>query len=447
MNSDQHWRAVLGELELQMSQASFDTWLRDSRLVAFEDNVFIVGVDSGFIKDWLDTRLRVTVERTLVGIVGRKTSVSFVVWPESGEAIDTPNKPILPDVIASKNKNQQAALKEHLCSLDNFVVGPENRLAHAASKAVSEKFDPAQSPLFLYGDVGLGKTHLLSGIKNACEEQGLNVQMLAAENFTNELVFSIRSGGAEMFREKYRSCDVLLVDDIQFFVGKKSSSEELLHTIDQMHSSNLQVVLTSNISLDSLIPLGRRLCSRIEAGLVVQITRPSYKTRKKIVWSKASTRGLDVTEDVVVYLAENIRSSVRALEGAVNHLDARSRLLGQPASLSSASAATRQAVGPMSSSTSATSDHIIKIVASEFKVTSGELRGKSRARRFTAPRQLAMLLLKDTVGCSLSEIGALMGGRDHTTARYGCSKARELLSCDDIFKSRADDIRKIINKH
>ena len=446
MKSGQCWRAMLGELELQMSQASFDTWLRDTHLITFEDNVFIVGVESGFVKGWLDSRLRVTVERTLAGIVGHETSVSFVVWPDSG-ASDSSNKELFPDSISTP-KNRQAVAIERLRTLDNFVSGPESRLAHAASQAVSERFDQAQSPLFIYGDVGLGKTHLLSGITKASEEQGLSVQMLAAESFTNELVFSIRSSGAEMFREKYRSCDVLLVDDIQFFVGKKSSAEELLHTIDQMHTRFRQVVLTSNISLTSLVALGHRLCSRIEAGLVVQITRPSYETRRKILWSKASERGLEITEDVVAYLAENIKTNVRALEGAIHHISARSRLLGQPASLSSASTAVQQASEYVGASNNpASSEHIIKVVANEFKVTVGDLCSKSRTRRLTMPRQLAMLLLKDTAGCSLSEIGTLMGGRDHSTARYGCDKAREMLTCNDGFRSKADDIRNLINKN
>lgn len=445
MKAEQYWRAVLGELELQMSQASFDTWLRDTSLIAFEDNVFVVGVESGFIKDWLDSRLRVTVERTLAGIVRHETSVSFVVWPDSGTSASY-SEELFEEGISTQNTRQTTSI-ERLRSLDNFVSGPESLLAHAASQVVSDRPDLAQSPLFIYGDVGLGKTHLLSGITKACEEKGLSVQMLAAESFTNELVFSIRSSGAELFREKYRSYDILLVDDIQFFVGKKSSTEELLHTIDQLHTRNCQVVLTSNLSLKSLAALGNRLCSRIEAGLVVQITRPSNETRRKILWSKASDQSLDITEDVVSYLAKNIKTSVRALEGAIHHLSACSRLLGQPASLSSASAAVQQASGYMGAPNPVSSDRIIEVVATEFKITAGELCSKSRTRRLTVPRQLAMLLLKDTAGCSLSEIGALMGGRDHSTARYGCSRAREMLSCNDSFKSKADDIRKVINNN
>ena len=231
MKAEQIWRAVLGELEMQMSQASFNTWLRDSKLIAFEDNVFVVGVESGFIKDWLQGRMRNTVERTLVGIVGQETEVSFVVWPES-DPIGPSSKIVLPD-IAEKTSLSLDVSSKRTMTLESFVSGPENLLAHAASQAISEQLNPAQSPLFIYGDVGLGKTHLLSGIKKGCVTKGFQVHMLAAEAFTNELISAIKTGSGSLFRDKYRSCDVLLVDDIQFFLGKKSSVEELVHTIDQ----------------------------------------------------------------------------------------------------------------------------------------------------------------------------------------------------------------------
>ena len=272
--------------------------------------------------------------------------------------------------------------------------------------------------------------------------------MLAAESFTNELVSAIRGGDGEMFREKYRSCDILLVDDIQFFLGKKSSTEELIHTIDEMHGRNRQVVLASNLSLKSLSGLGRRLCSRIEAGLVVQITKPSTKVRKKILRSKASDHSLEISDEVVSCLSENIHTNVRALEGVIHHLSARARLLGQPITLDSARLATEHVSGRTASSASATSsvtsEHIIEAVASEFNVTPDELCSKSRARRLTVPRQLAMLLLQDTVGCSLSQIGSLLGGRDHSTAKYSCDKARNLLSQDDNFRAKADDVLQFI---
>ena len=226
MKAEQTWRAVLGELEMQMSQASFSTWLRDSKLIAFEDNIFVVGVESGFIKDWLDGRMRSTVERTLAGIVGQETSVSFVVWPEPA-APGPSSKLNLPDRAEETSPTQIVSSKRFL-SLENFVSGPENLLALAASQTISEQLHPTQSPLFIYGDIGLGKTHLLSGIKHACDTKGLRAHMMTAEGFTNELVSSIKAGEGDLFRDKYRQCDILLIDDIQFFLGKKSSAEELV---------------------------------------------------------------------------------------------------------------------------------------------------------------------------------------------------------------------------
>tara|TARA_B100000945_G_scaffold275534_1_gene239601 strand:- start:6023 stop:7348 length:1326 start_codon:yes stop_codon:yes gene_type:complete len=439
MNPRQCWRAALGELEMQMTSASFTTWLKDASFLDCDDNVYIVGVQSGFVKDWLNARMKTTVERTLSGIARQKTAVSFVVWPDTDNLPEPvfSDGPIRKDKVASKAK-----LSLTTQTLKAFVAGPENQLALAAAKTLAKMRSDNLNPLFLYGGTGVGKTHLLSGIALRCKKQGLSTEFITSEMFTNKMVSSIKNGSAEMFREKHRSCDVLLLDDIQFFVGKKSSSEELLHTIDHLLSINSSVVLSSNVSLSSLSALGKRLSSRISSGLVLEVYKPSLETRVQITKNALLNHSIQLAERHVLYLAKHL-SEARQLEGAIKFIFAHSSLLRASPSLSLVQLAVKKAV--VSSYGSRSSDKILQTVANKFNVSASDLCSKNRARRFSVPRQLAVLLLKDVAGCSLSEIGSLMGGRDHTTAKYGYQKAHLLLAESEELRENLEEIRKTLS--
>ncbi len=442
MRPERVWRAALGELQLQVSRSTFDTWLRDARLVSCEDSEYIVGVESGFARDWLDARMRATVERTVAGIVGRTASVSFVVWPHE-PTNPTGDTPLFPESPAEKPDHHSRAPAPDR-SFDNFVVGPGSRMAHAAALAVAESLRPGHNPLVLYGDVGLGKTHLLYAIACECARARRSALLATAEDFTNGLVAAIRARTTESFREKYRTPDILLVDDIQFFVGKKSSREEFMHTLSALCSQNRQVVLTCDQPPEGLSALGPRLCSRLGSGLTVEISPPDAAVRAEILRAKAAAFPETIPEDVLAFLAESTGTHVRALEGALHRLVAHSRVLGRPIDMISAADSTGHHENE--SNGAAPSDRVIAAVASRFHLTPRELCGKGRSRRVTVPRHLAMQLLREQGDRSLAEIGALLGGRDHSTVRHGCERAREALARDGSYRAQADWLRERLSR-
>ncbi len=436
------WRAALGELQLQLSRSTFDTWLRDARLVSCEDGEYIVGVESGFARDWLDARMRSTVERTVAGIVGRTASVSFVVWPYE-PANPTGDTPLFPESPA-ENPAHQTRDPAPGRSFDDFVVGPGSRMAHAAALAVAERLRLGHNPLVLYGDVGLGKTHLLHAIARECARTRRSALLVTAEEFTNALVAAIRARTTESFREKYRTPDILLVDDIQFFVGKKSSCEEFVHTLSALCGENRQVVLACDQPPEGLSALGPRLCSRLGSGLTVDISPPDAGVRAKILRAKAAAFAETIPDDVLAFLAESVGVHVRALEGALHRLVAHARVLGRPIDMASAVDSIGRRENGISDA--APSDRVIAAVASRFCLTPRELCGKSRSRRVTAPRHLAMQLLREQGDRSLAEIGALLGGRDHSTVRHGCERARALLARDGNYRAHADWLREHLSR-
>lgn len=441
MRPEKVWRAALGELQLQVSRSTFDTWLRNTRLVSFEDGEYIVGVENGFARDWLDARMRTTIERTVAGIIGGPAKVSFVLWQHKPEPAAT-ETPLLTASLATKAVRQKSSRAPGY-SFDNFVVGPGSRMAHAAALTVAEAPLPGHNPLVIYGDVGLGKTHLLCATAHLCARAGRSALLITAEDFTNELVSAIRGHTTESFREKYRTVEVLLVDDIQFFVGKKSSSEEFLHTLNALYSPSHQVMLSCDQAPESLAALGRRLCSRLSAGLAVEITAPDAGARAEILRTKAAAFTEPIPDEVITFMAENVGGHVRALEGALHRLVARARVFGTPIDTSSASDALCQS-DPINDPVP--SDRVIAEVAGRFGITQRELCGKGRARRVAVPRHLAMHILREQGNRSLAEIGELLGGRDHSTVRHGCERAVSLLSRDDTLRSHAAFLRERLSR-
>ena len=439
MNPRKVWQAALGELELQVSRSTFNTWLSGASLVAREADEYIIGVNSDFVRDWLEARMRTTIERTVAGIAGEKVVVSFVVWqqPDQANSPSKPEKALLPpsETPSEASRDQQLPGR----SFDDFVVSPGCRMAHAAALSVAEHPLLGHNPLIIYGGVGLGKTHLLQAIANKCVSAGRTATLVTAETFTNELVSAIRSRTTESFRHKYRNTDTLLIDDIQFFVGKRASQEEFLHTLIDLCGENRQVVLACDQPPAKLTSLGERICSRLVSGLSVRISPPDAEARASILRVKTDAFEEDVPDDVVVFLAERSDPQVRALEGALHRLIVQTRVLGRPIDKRAAAEAIGFSEDRLVST--APSHQVISAVASHFKVSPRELCGKSRARRVTVPRHIAMQLLHEQGQCSLAEIGALLGGRDHSTVRHGCKSARRLLSRDTKAQEHADSIR------
>ena len=427
MKSDQVWHAALGELQLQMTQATFDTWLRGSRLLKYEDGTFVIGVKNGYAKDWLEHRLLATIKRTLARLTGRTVAVKFVVW--NGEAQQENAVSLLNPAtsIPAQTPAPPPANLNPRYIFDTFVVGTGNRLAHAASMAVAENPADAYNPLFIYGGVGLGKTHLLHAIGHACQAQGLRVLYVSSEKFTNDLIEAIRSQTTDGFRDKYRTADVLLVDDIQFIAGKESTQEEFFHTFNTLHGTGKQIVVSSDRTPKAMSTLEERLCSRFEWGLIADIQPPDLETRIAILRSKSATCTASVPDEILVLIASRIQSNIRELEGALNRVVALSELTHQPLTPEVAETALSNLLPQRSR---VTSDQIIDAVAHHFGVGVTALQGRTRSQAVARPRQIAMYLIRKETGASLPQIGAMLGGRDHTTILYGCERIADLIEED-----------------
>ena len=438
MKPDLVWSAALGELQLQMTQATFDTWLRDSRLLKCEGDTFVVGVKSGYAKDWLEHRLLTTIKRTLARLTGRTVEARFVVWtdePRQQEDVSLLNlsapPPALAAVPPSANLNPRYVF-------DSFVVGPGNRLAHAASMAVAENPADAYNPLFVYGGVGLGKTHLLHAIGHACQAQGLRVLYVSSEEFTNDLIEAIRARTTDSFREKYRTAGVLLVDDVQFIAGKESTQEEFFHTFNTLHGSGKQIVISSDRPPKAMSTLEERLCSRFEWGLIADIQPPDLETRIAILRSKSIACDASIPDDILVLIASRIQRNIRELEGALNRVLALSKLTHQPLTPEVAEAALSNLLPQRSK---LTADQIVAAVAHHFGVEPSAFQGRSRSHAIARPRQIAMYLIREETGASLPQIGAMLGKRDHTTILYGCERIAGLIEQDADLRREVISLR------
>lgn len=431
MKPEQVWQAALGELQLQMTKATFDTWFKTSRVVAYEDGTFVIGVSSAYAKDWLENRLSGTIKRTLNGIVGRSVEVKYVVWTQEDAPPQADLGPLLSAAEATPASHPALVAADGLSpkyTFDTFVVGPNNRLAHAASLAAAENPAQAYNPLFIYGGVGLGKTHLLHAIGHVCRARGLHVLYVSSEEFTNDLINAIRARTTEAFRDKYRTIDVLLIDDIQFIAGKESTQEEFFHTFNTLHSQDKQLVISSDRPPKALSTLEERLRSRFEWGLIADIQPPDLETRIAILRFKAESLRAQVPDAVLQYIAREIHSNIRELEGALNRVLATARLTNQPLTVELATSALADLVPQRSARTP---EEVLAAVANHYGLDVAALKGRSRNAEIALPRQIAMFLLREEIGISLPQIGEVLGGRDHTTVLHGCEKISDLIERDN----------------
>jgi len=434
MKAAQAWQAALGQLQMEMPKAAFDTWVRDAELLSYEDGSFIIGVQNAYARDWLESRLSSSITRLLTGIMNRTVEVSFTVWQDSVTSGNLSPETVVPD---PKPDVESPSLNRRY-SFSNFVVGTSNRLAHAASLAVAEKPAQAYNPLFVYGGVGLGKTHLLHAIGNQCAQSGLNILYVSSEEFTNDLINAIRTHTTQAFREKYRRIDVLLIDDIQFIAGKESTQEEFFHTFNTLHGQDKQIVMSSDRPPKAMVTLEERLRSRFEWGLTADIQPPDYETRMAILRSKAERARYSISDQIIEIIARKFQSNIRELEGALTRIVAYADLRGVPMTpelIDSALAdllPRRKEVKP---------DHVINTVADAYNLAPDRMLGRDRSRQVALPRQIAMYLMREEGNISLPQIGEALGGRDHTTVMYGCDKIADLLERDDKIRRQVIEIR------
>ncbi|MFN2215844.1 MAG: chromosomal replication initiator protein DnaA [Anaerolineales bacterium] len=439
MDGQQAWQSALGQLQMEMPKASFDTWVRDTQILSFEGNRFTIGVRNAYARDWLESRLASTATRLLMGILNQDVEVQFVVSYDA----DTPRQEevnssitMIPDYTAVAPRKCNVNLNSRY-TFDNFIVGANNRLAVAASQAVVENPASAYNPLFLYGGVGLGKTHLLHATGNACEKNGLEVLYVSSEEFTNDMINAIRTHTTQAFREKYRSSDVLLIDDIQFIAGKESTQEEFFHTFNTLHGQNKQIIISSDRPPKSLVTLEDRLRSRFEWGLIADIQLPDLETRQAILRDKADRAGRKVSPEIIETLSRRVQSNIRELEGALNRVLAFSDLSGMPMNMQMVDVALADLL-PQKGELDP--EAVLNEVANAYSVTVDQMTGSGRSRQISLPRQIAMYLLRES-NISLPQIGQLLGGRDHTTVMYACDKISDLLERDDRLRRQVVNIR------
>jgi len=439
MNAEHAWQATLGQLQLEMSKASFDTWVRSAEFLNYdeEEHIVEVGVKNAYAKDWIDDRLSAKMKRLLTGMIGTAVEIKVRVWSASAPPPATP-KPNVSAAPAAPGETTQNTNINPRYRFDNFVVGSNNRLAHAACQAVAESPARAYNPLFLYGGVGLGKTHLLHAIGNACSPAGLNVLYVSSEEFTNDLINAIRTHTTPAFREKYRQVDVLLIDDIQFIAGKESTQEEFFHTFNTLHGQNKQLVISSDRSPKALGALEERLRSRFEWGLTADVQAPDVETRLAILRTKTERAGRNVPAEILEFIARQVQSNIRELEGALNRVLAYSDLSGIPLSLDMTQNAL---IDFLPQGTDLQPDDVLHAVSRTFGVSEERLLGRERTREVALPRQIAMYLMREEGGVSLPQIGDFIGGRDHTTVLYACDKVNDLMETDDRLRRQVSQIR------
>jgi len=421
------WQAALEELQGKVSPANYRTWLRNTVGLAQRDGNFVVGVPSSFVTESLEKRLNPLIEKTLSGITGRSLKVQFQVHMGSEDEQLRPSAPSP----CSQQLTQRASPPQfnRRYTFDTFLVGTCNRLAHAAGQRVANDPGGSYNPLFIYSGVGLGKTHLLHAIGWVACRSCPRVMYVTTEQFTNEFISAIKEGRSEDFRNKYRSVDVLLLDDIQFIAGKEQTQEGLFHTFNHLHNASRQIVISCDRPPKSLTLLEDRLRSRFEWGLIVDMQPPDLETRIALLQRKAEEQKTAVPPDVLDLIARRVQKNIRELEGALNRVLAFSRLIKEsltPELVTKALAeittdAHRRTLSPTV---------IVNAVTTFYGLPSETLQGKRRDKPLSMARQMAMYLLREELQCSWTQIGKELGGRDHSTILHGYQKINSDINTD-----------------
>ncbi|MDP2871267.1 MAG: chromosomal replication initiator protein DnaA [Bacillota bacterium] len=447
------WGQALERIAVEDSAPSLDGWLRTIKPLALYDNTVIVACPNDFSRQWLETRYHGILRRALSGVAAREIDVRFVTNPDAAPAQEHPSAegsalraaPVPRSHVGPGRPEQLLAPAGRVLNprytFESFVVGSGNRFAHAAAQAVAGSPAKVYNPLFIYGGVGLGKTHLLQAIAHQVLASSplARVAYVSSELFTNELIDSIRSGATPAFRARYRNVDLLLVDDVQFLAGKEATQEEFFHTFNALHEATRQIVLTSDRPPKEIPTLEERLRSRFEWGLTADIQPPDYETRVAILRKKARTDGLAVPDDVLHYIAGKFDSNIRELEGALVRVVALASLSGTALSTDVAARALRDIVAATRSKT-ASIDNIIRTVAAHYQITQGELLAHRRTKAVAFPRQVAMYLSRQLTEASLPRIGEAFGGRDHTTVMHACDRVRQEIVRDSSLSALLQDL-------
>ncbi len=427
------WEAALGGLEVEVTKSNYQTWLKKTTGIALEGDVFVVGAPNAFAIEWLQKRLLHLIKKNLAGIIGQPVEIRFEV---QGQQEPLKAAPVSATKIHGMNNNGKFNPKYNFSS---FIVGTCNRLAHAAAIGVAENPGNMYNPLFLYGGAGLGKTHLLHAIGQVVQQNSGNVVYVTAEQFTNEFIISIRERSTEEFRNKYRSADVLLIDDIQFIAGKEQTQEGLFHTFNDLHTGQRQIILSSDRPPKALALLEDRLRSRFEWGLIVDIQYPDLETRIAILQTKAEELKILFEDDALLLIARKMQTNIRELEGALNRVRAYAKLTNSPITKEIVESALSE-IATDEARNALSHELITETVATYFGLAPAALVGKKRDKPVAFARQVTMYLMREEMDASWTEIGRSLGGRDHSTILHGHSKIASEIEASSALRR---DIREI----
>lgn len=447
----QVWQQCLEVLERQLPKSSIENWLRTTKPVAVVDDTIIVGVQGEFAKDRVESRYGSLLRQALKELTKRNMNLKFVSNPNIIEDVTVPStgsgsaqEASNPMPFTPATQGGEGSMAKPLnprYTFETFVVGLSNRFAHAASLAVAETPAKAYNPLFIYGGVGLGKTHLMHAIGHfVCgQNPHTRVAYVSTETFTNEFINAVRENSTLEFQNRYRHVDVLLIDDIQFLAGKERTQEEFYHTFNAIHEANKQIVISSDRPPKEIPTLEDRLRSRFEWGLICDIQAPDLETRIAILRKKAHIESLDVPDDVMTYIASNIETNIRELEGALTRVVAYSNMMRSTVTYELALYALKD-IMPPNRPKQVTIDVIKQIVAEHYNIRMQDFEVRNRTRSVAFPRQIAMYLSRELTDSSLPKIGEVFGGRDHTTVIHACEKIAEDIKNDPAFSATIEQL-------
>ena len=432
MEQEKLWQSILAEIQLNISQANFNTWFKNTRLLGYEDGNLKIAVPNGFTKEWIKNKHNDTITQAVKNLGKTVDNVEYII--KKKEKKEEPES----EKIENENESQmefeefQVDQKSNLnpkYTFENFIVGPFNELSHAAAYAVAENPGTVYNPLFIYGKVGLGKTHLLQSIGNEVKKSNKKVKYIPAQKFITGVVNGIRNGQMESFKSKYKDIDVLIIDDIQFLSGKEKTQEEFFHTFNDLYEKNKQIILSSDRPPKSIRALTERLRSRFEGGMIADINFPDLETRLAILKNKAQEKEVKIPDKVCEYIAENIQKNIRELEGALNKLIAHHKLTGKKITVSTTKSVLKNLLESPTKNVSP--NQIIKAVTKYYDISESDLKGTSRKKEIVKPRQVVMYLLREELEYSFPFIGKKIGGKDHTTVMYSHKKIKKKLEEED----------------
>jgi chromosomal replication initiator protein len=444
---DSLWSQVLERLQVELSRPTFETWIKTASAERLENNCLVICTPNPFARNWLQKYYINTIANVVQDILGHPVGIYITV--AQGDEVSHLNEREVSWELAASNNHPDSVVKDRHKTNDlnskyvfsRFVVGANNRMAHAASLAVAESPGREFNPLFLCGGVGLGKTHLMQAIGHyrweICPES--KIFYVSTEQFTNDLITAIRKDSMQSFREHYRAADVLLVDDIQFLEGKEYTQEEFFHTFNTLHEAGKQVVIASDRPPNQIPRLQERLCSRFSMGLIADVQTPDLETRMAILQKKAEYENIRLSRDVIEYIASNYTSNIRELEGALIRALAYISIWGLPMTVESIA----PVLEPAKEKVAATPEVILTVIGDTFDISLADLKGNSRRREISWARQIGMYLMRQHTALSLPRIGEVFGGKDHTTVIYSCDKIAQLQESD---RSLAQTLRQLSDR-